>query len=135
MEDLPSDIVHILTNFIETTDIISLSLSNNRLQLILAEKLHELYHKCTSEMEDEWNSLVPIAEANAKYQYKQNKYSSSGPNGPYQCQWSGIETTYIDCSIYKGVTHKLTVEYVHNPRDVELVAWSLNDKRIGYTFS
>ena len=121
-----SDILMCISNYLSVSDIIALSLSNASIHKIFTEKLHEFRHRCEMEITDSWNSLVPMAEERAKSRNKE--YESPVCSG-----WEASIHDELYCATYQGKIHSIRVVYVHNPRDVDLVAWYLDNNRIGYT--
>jgi len=82
---------------------------------ILNDNLHELYHKCHEEIQDEWNKMTRYIMFNADVDviYK--------------------ESNIINCSIVPNKLHFLEVKYLRNPRDVDILSWYEDNKEIGYT--
>lgn len=65
--------------------------------------------------------MVPIAEHKARLQ--PDEFKSRQVTESYQLQ----------CSIFPEKEHALSVVYVHNPRDVDMLVWFLNGQKKGYT--
>lgn len=130
MEILKPELIELITDHLLPPDIISFGLSSASLYKILAvkleelQKLHEKFHQCTAEIESGWNSLVPEAEYLAKL--KRDEYKSS-----VCCGWQVDREDEFNCSIYPDKTHFIKVVYVHNPRDVDMLAWFLDNEKMG----
>jgi len=98
---------------------------------LVMRHVHDLYHKCTSEIEAAWNEMANSARYHTQ------------PNG-YECyidirQYGSTDMyevttdTCIKCSICPDKHHDLRVLYIHNPRDADLLAWYLNNVKMDYT--
>ncbi len=118
LSELPKDVLIYISEYLEIHDMISLSATCKNINNILFEKLYELYHKCGEEIEDKWNWLSSDAERAACY-------NSLG-------QVEKTRTEQFECTIQQNVSHFIEVAYVHNPRDVDIVAWYLEGKKIGW---
>lgn len=124
---LNDDLWNIILNYISVSNIGSLSSSHNIFYELFHQKLHTLYHECTDEIEVNWNLLVPAARERARF--KLDKDMSSACYG-----WEVNKCREFQCSILKHTIHVIKVTYVYNPRDVDLLAWYLEDVKMGFTY-
>lgn len=124
--NLPAEIYLHICEFLSIKDIIILTFTHKSILRKLSDKLHNLYHECIIEIENNWNDLVPEAEYKAKR--KLDKYKSEVCSG-----WEVTKSYQFECSIYPWKIHWIKVIYVHNPIDIDLLAWYLEDKKMGYT--
>jgi hypothetical protein len=82
-----------------------------------------LYGQCSDEIEDIWNNELC------------NKVlHSQCDNFPEFCQTGCTKeaSKIITCSVFPWKTHNLKVVYLHFPRDVDLLTWFEDNKKIGY---
>jgi hypothetical protein len=127
----PSEIWRLISIYLFPEGVISLGvtckllLKTLSLELINLRKEHKLYHRCMNEIQNFWNNeLAPRAQNTARSQLDQYK-------SPVCCGWEASVHDELQCSIYPGKSHLLKVTYVYNPRDVNMIAWFINNKRIG----
>lgn len=118
------NIVQLIAINLSSEDLISFGLSHSSIykilldQLINLQKEHTLYHQCTSEMEKTWDMLLPIAQSKARG----------------KSSFQAIEEDQIQCSIYLGRIHHLSVIYTHNPRDIDMYTWLLDGNKKEQSF-
>lgn len=125
---LPDDIIdNIILKYgiMSRYDFINLVSINRQIYQKFEVKIHEMYHECINEVETNWNELAPTARMVAKE--KRKEYKS-------ECGWEVTMNEQFTCSINPKKIHSISVTYVHNPRDVDILAWSENGKQHGYTF-
>lgn len=114
-----TNLIHNITTYLQSEDLISFGLSSTSIYKILSDQLieiqkeHKLYHQCTSEMEKTWDMLLPVAQCEAKTSTFASKKSQ------------------IQCSVYPNKIHLLKVNYIHNPRDVDIYSWFLDGQEKG----
>ena len=116
------NLIHNITIYLQSEDLISFGLTSTSIykillnQLVNLQKEHALYHQCTSEMEETWDMLLPVAQCKARI----STQASEGRD--------------IQCSIYPGKIHFLNIVYIHNPRDVDIYSWFLDGQEKGKSF-
>lgn len=94
-----------VSDYLEPHDVIALGLINQAMCTILHDKLHEHL----------WNYiLTPLVIQKSK------------------CPPEG-KVNVITCSIYPNKLHNLRVRYTHNPRDVDILTWYLDEQEVGWT--
>ena len=124
---LMADTILCIADNLSPQDAIALAICNESMYQMLSDKLDSFQQQCRCQVQDKWNELAPLAEIKAKS--NDDKYKSP------VCY--GYEVTMTDsfyCSIYENKIHSIHVTYVHNPRDVDILAWYEGDQRIGYTY-
>jgi hypothetical protein len=140
---LSEDIRHLINSHISLNDYRSIVTCASTLNKHLSEELRDRKLLCIRGIEDKWNKYTPYLEVIAR---NHNKSTSYRCEMQYDgcCNWFACKTGYISC-IYCSfawgdglnhqcdVTHTVRVEYGHNPMDVDIVSWYLDDKHIGYT--
>lgn len=132
-QKLPLEIKNLIVDDLSRDDLISLcSVSKsycNNFIVILSYKCS----RCIHQIEKGWNSMVPYLEENAKKMFKD-------ANDPYHYRY---QPTYhhqsdaenhdvVYCKVFPGEEHRIKVAYAHNPRDVDMIAWYLDDRIVGY---
>ena len=113
LTDLNEDII--LNLILTVYDKINLNQTCKYLFNILDNQLHDFFHKCHEEIENEWNIMA------------NNIMFNADTDIIYQ------ESNVICCSVIPDKLHYLEVKYLRNPRDVNILSWYEDNKQIGYT--
>lgn len=126
---LPKDILKYLCSYLESVDVIALSITSKTMYDRMWDNIiYNLFRQCADEQEGVWNSNVEMVMQNACSEY------GNRTKHPYSIDayYSDYEEC-INCSIFPWKIHSLRVEYVYGPRDVDILSWYCNRKRVGYT--
>lgn len=122
---LPKDIVLLILGYLNDKDKTNFVLTGAYFfKNVSCPILCDIAMKCTKEIEEHWNDDL------SKQAFKHGCLSS-----PEFCSEGCrvIKSKVIKCSVYPWKCHNLAVEYYHNPRDVDILSWYLDNKKIGYT--
>jgi hypothetical protein len=116
---IQKDIFLTICEFLDVHDIYNLNCSCVLINNILDDHLHQLYHKCTKEIEAEWNKYANIF-INDSYKNHNN------PERLLEYE----QKFYIKCSVIPQKYHDLKVKYTIL-RDLNRLSWYQNDILMG----
>jgi hypothetical protein len=122
---LPIDVILYIAKNLEDYDIVSLALTNKYFYKILHEIIHKISHKCISSVEHGWNAMVPEAMSLCRLKLKRYKSDSF--------TWQVSQKDEVECLCFRNKFHYISITYVHNPYDVDLLAWYENGLKMGYS--
>jgi hypothetical protein len=125
--DLPEEVYEFMlkSNYISLLYISRLARTNHELFEKFIQNLNEKKEDlCWTEIERNWNNLVPDARYEAREKKKEYKCD---------CGWQvTLDNTFL-CVVNPKEYHSIKITYVHNPRDIDLLTWYLNNEKIGYS--
>lgn len=125
----PQELMEMIINQLSRNDLINLSIVCKSYCDIFMPSLHYKCMQCRHQIEKRWNRLVPFVEQNAHDMVKVYKDRHQS--------WTQIHTKEDDniyCKVFLGEVHSIHVEYVYNPRDVHILSWYIDNRRMGWTF-
>ena len=127
-------------------NILNLRTASKSLYAVIEELISNRLGKCIKLIEDTWNQHADHSMNLARC--KLDRYST----GPWTHKWIVDADEQLDCphcssqaafDQYKNgettddqcdlVVHDTSISYTHFPRDVDILEWGINGKRVGYT--
>src|SRR5690349_5929091 len=100
MNQLDAHIFPTITQHLNSHSLIALSFMCRKIHEVLSDTLHELYHKCISQIEENWDELRDETQDMARA--KKDMYKSPVCSG-----WEATVIDTIACSIYPWKEHDL----------------------------
>lgn len=131
IESIPICSFYQILEYLSPKDMINLAMTSRSMRSDIYDlKLDAMYRKCMDEIDEEFRGdRSDAVEQTAKHGH--NKWD-------YECQYVktsyGTKEAYMDwnikCSVFPGRVHRCRISYIRNPRDLDLVAYYLDDQKI-----
>jgi len=112
-------------NDLDRDELIGLTTVCKSFNYIFSNILYDKCHTCRCQIQDEWNLIADVARNEAFYEMERH-----GSLSEHADIW---KQEIVECNTFQGEQHHISVRYYRFPRDVDILSWYINGRKVAYT--